>query len=49
MRIRGKHISRWWLLLIAPALIVAFPALLMLFFMANNLAGAILGPPAILG
>jgi hypothetical protein len=47
MRIRGKHISRWWLLLIAPALIVAFPALLMLFFMANNLAGAILGPPAI--
>jgi hypothetical protein len=47
MRVFGKRISNWWLLSLPPILIVVFPALLMLFFMGNNLAGAIFGPPAI--
>lgn len=47
MQVFGKRVSNWWLLLVPPTMIVAFPALLMLFFMGNNLAGAIIGPPAI--
>ncbi len=47
MRVFGKRVSNWWLLSVLPILIVAFPALLMLFFMGNSLAGAIIGPPAI--
>jgi hypothetical protein len=47
MQVFGKRISNWWLLSLPPILIVVFPALLMLFFMGNNLAGAIFGPPAI--
>jgi len=46
MRIFGKQRSKWWLLSI-PLAILLSPALLMLFFMGNNLAGAIFGPPAI--
>jgi hypothetical protein len=47
MRVLGKNISKWWLIVIPPTLILCFPALLMLFFMGNNLAGAVFGPPAI--
>jgi hypothetical protein len=47
MRIFGKQVSKWWLLAILPVLVVASPFLLILFFGANNLAGAIVGPPAI--
>jgi hypothetical protein len=47
MQILRRRISNWWLLLIPPALLLASPALLKLFFMGNNLAGAVFGPPAI--
>jgi hypothetical protein len=47
MRILGRQISNWWLLVLLPLLFVAAPVLLIGFFAANNLAGAILGPPAI--
>lgn len=43
----GRTISRWWLLAVIPVCIVCLPALMILFFAANNFAGAILGPPAI--
>jgi hypothetical protein len=47
MHVFGKKISNWWLLLAFPIVVLALPALLMLFFMGNNIAGAIVGPPAI--
>ena len=47
MRVFGKTFSNWWLLAIVPVVLVALPVLLMGFFMANNLAGAMFGPPAI--
>ena len=47
MQAFGKRISNWWLLVLVPVAVVAFPALLIGFFMVNNLAGALLGPPAI--
>jgi|GEM_PF-3317341 len=47
MRVFGKHLSKWWLLLFVPVLVLAWPVLLIGFFAANNLAGAILGPPAL--
>jgi hypothetical protein len=47
MRVFGKQFSNWWLLLILPSLIICAPFLLILFFAANNFAGAIIGPPAI--
>jgi hypothetical protein len=47
MRIRGREVSKWWLLLLTPVLLLALPVLLMLFFIGNSLAGAIVGPPAI--
>jgi hypothetical protein len=43
----GKRFSNWWLLAVAPIAFIAFPVLLMGFFMANNLAGAMFGSPAI--
>ena len=47
MRLFGRTISRWWLLLTIPLVVLGAPVLLILFFAGNNLAGAILGPPAI--
>jgi hypothetical protein len=47
MRVFGWHISKWWLLLFVPVCVLALPLLLMGFFAANSLAGAIIGPPAI--
>lgn len=47
MRLRGRRVSQWWLLLFIPILIISAPSLLIGFFAANNLAGAIFGPPAI--
>ncbi|SRR5579875_1702989 len=47
MEIFGRKISIWWLLLVPPVLLLAMPASMMLFFMGNHLAGAIIGPPAI--
>ena|SRR5579863_2906722 len=47
MQIFGRQVSNGWLLLIPPLLILASPLLMMMFFMGNNLAGAIIGPPAI--
>jgi hypothetical protein len=47
MRIFGRPISKWWLVLLASLLLVCFPILLIGFFAANNFAGAIVGPPAI--
>lgn len=47
MHIFGKRLSNWWLLLIVPVLIISSPLLLLGYFAANNLAGAIIGPPAI--
>lgn len=43
----GHPISAWWLLLLIPICALFLPVLLILFFAANNFAGAILGPPAI--
>ena len=43
----GHSISAWWLLVLVPLCILFLPALSILFFAANDLAGAILGPPAI--
>ncbi len=43
MQIKSLKISNWWLLL----LVVLAPLLIPGFFLANDLAGAILGPPAI--
>jgi hypothetical protein len=47
VRIRGKSFSNWWLLLVIPLLAVSGPLLLSLLFVGNDLAGVILGPPAI--
>lgn len=47
MCILGRSISAWWLLLLVPIGILCLPALLILFFAANNFAHAIFGPPAI--
>jgi hypothetical protein len=47
MQILGRRISKWWLLLLLPLAVISSPLLLILFFAGNNLAGAILGPPAI--
>lgn len=46
MRIRGRQISNWWLVLAGGLLLIASPILLIGYFAANNLAGAIVGPPA---
>jgi hypothetical protein len=43
----GKRFSNWWLLALVPIGLIALPVLLMGFFMVNNLAGALFGPPAI--
>jgi hypothetical protein len=43
----GKRFSNWWSLALVPIALIASPILLMGFFMANNLAGAMFGPPAI--
>jgi hypothetical protein len=47
MELFGKRISKWWLLVVVVAGVVCLPLILIGFFAANNLAGAILGPPAI--
>ena len=47
MRIMKRSISAWWLLFLVPVCILSLPVLLFLFFAANNLAGAIWGPPAL--
>jgi hypothetical protein len=47
MRILGRSISAWCLLLIVPICVLSLPALLILFFAANNFAHAIFGPPVI--
>lgn len=47
MRVFGKQISRWWLLLLIPIALLCVLVLPFLFFAGNNLAGAIVGPPAI--
>ena len=47
MRVFGKKLSNWWLLAIIPIAFVLLPVLLMGFFMANNFAGAMFGPPAV--
>ncbi len=47
MRVFGRHVSKWWLVATAPLFLLACPALLMLFFMGNNLAIGLFGPPAI--
>ncbi len=47
MQVFGRPISKWWLILLVPVLVVGAPMLLILFFAANNLARAIIGPPAI--
>ena len=47
MKIRGRQIANGWLLVLGGAILLVSPFLLMGFFLANDLAGAILGPPAI--
>lgn len=47
MQAFGKRFSNWWLLALVPIALIASPILLMGFFLANNLAGALIGPPAI--
>lgn len=48
MQVFGKKFSNWWLLVLQPILLLCSPVLLILFFAANNFAGAIIGPPAIM-
>jgi hypothetical protein len=45
MRMMGRELSRWWLLLLCVPF--ALPLLLGGLFLGNDLAGAIVGPPAI--
>ena len=47
MRAFGRQFSNWWLLALAPIALIALPVLLMGFFVGNEVAGAIVGPPAI--
>lgn len=47
MQAFGKKFSNWWLLALIPFVVIALPMLLMGFFMANNFASAMFGPPAI--
>jgi CubicO group peptidase (beta-lactamase class C family) len=47
MQVFRKQVSNWWLLLIVPVAVMASSLLLVGFFKANNLAGALFGPPAI--
>lgn len=47
MQAFGKRFSNWWLLAPVPVALIAAPILLMGFFLANNLAGALIGTPAI--
>jgi len=47
VRIRGTSFSNWWLLLLIPLFVSIGPLLLGLFFLGNDAAGTILGPPAI--
>lgn len=47
MRAFVKRFSNWWLLALVPATLIGLPVLLMGLFMANNLAGALFGPPAL--
>lgn len=47
MRVFGKQVSNLWLLLLLPIAVLVFPLMLPLIFVVSNLAGAIIGPPAI--
>ena len=47
MVIRGHQLSKWWCLLLVPAVLFGLPAVLMLIFLGNDIAGIIVGPPAI--
>jgi hypothetical protein len=47
MRFFGRQVSKWWLLLLLPIATLGVLMLPFLFFAGNNLAGAIIGPPAI--
>jgi hypothetical protein len=47
MRFFGRQVSKWWLLLLPPIVMLGVLALPLMFFAGNNLAGAIIGPPAI--
>jgi hypothetical protein len=47
MRAFGRSFSKRWLLVLPAILLVCSPLLLFLFFVGNNLAGAIIGPPVI--
>ena len=47
MRLFGRTISKWWLLLVIPLVVVGAPVLLPFFFIGNGLIGGLVGPPAI--
>jgi hypothetical protein len=47
VRLFSRQISNWWLLLLVPVVLISLPVLLICFFAANNLIGAIIGSPAI--
>jgi hypothetical protein len=47
MQAFGKKFSKRWLLGLIPVVFIALPILVMGFFMANDFAGAMFGPPAI--
>jgi hypothetical protein len=47
MQAFGKKFSKWSLLGLIPVVVLCMPMLLMGFFMANDFAGAVFGPPAI--
>jgi hypothetical protein len=40
MRILGRSISAWWLLLLVPLCVLSLPVLVILFFAANNFAAS---------
>lgn len=47
MRVFGRRISRWWLLLLVPVILFGIPLLLLGLIVGGHIVGGILGPPAI--
>ncbi len=47
MQAFSRHISRWWLLLLAPIVLLGIPFLLLGLIVVGHIGGGIFGPPAI--
>ena len=47
MQALGRHISKWWLLLLVPVVLLGIPFLLLEFIVGSHIVGGVFGPPAI--